>query len=57
MDETQEYIVPGNLANAIAQYLAERPYKEVAGLLAALSQVLPTKASALEASKPDKPLK
>lgn len=36
-----EMKIPAELANAIAEYLSTRPWREVAGMMAALQQLKP----------------
>jgi len=38
MKDSDAYLVPAPLLQRLVGYLAERPYKEVAGLIAALQQ-------------------
>lgn len=35
----KKFILPEDLGNAVGEYLASRPYREVAGLLNAFSQL------------------
>jgi hypothetical protein len=45
--------IPQDLAQAVADYLSRQPYREVAGLMAALSQLKPVDAAPKpEASEP-----
>jgi hypothetical protein len=43
MSEKQEqtYTLPASLVHAIAEYLSQRPYREVAGYIAALGNIGP----------------
>ncbi len=36
-----DFIIPGDLAQTIADYLAARPYREVAAMIDALKQIKP----------------
>lgn len=46
------YIVPQESLNAIARYLMERPFKEVAPLIQAIQQCKPEEVKAPEAKRP-----
>jgi len=44
----QKFTVPANVLQAVAEYLSTRPFKEVAGLIQALSQAEPVAEAAAE---------
>lgn len=44
MDE-KLYLIPESLANEILNYLADRPFRQVAGMVAGLQRIVPADAS------------
>ena len=41
MTNTPDFVIPGDLAQTIADYLATRPYREVAAMIQALQRMKP----------------
>lgn len=50
-NKAPDFVINGDLAQAIADYLVTRPYREVAALIAALQQLKPVSAE----QPPEKP--
>lgn len=40
-EQPKHFLIPADLAQAIADYLATKPFREVAGLMSALQQIKP----------------